>query len=88
MKENNILRKIQYFFKRNAYALSVSVCVLLAITMISLTVANYMEDPQYPVEVIDVWVPEEAEEVVPTATDDVIIFSLPVEDGRISKEYA
>ena len=86
MKDDSILRKIQYFFKKNAYALSVTACVVLAITMISLTVANYM-DNTYPVEVIDVWVPED-EVVVPTYSDDVIIFTLPIADGKISKEYA
>ena len=86
MRENNFLRKIQYFFKKNAYALSVTVCVILAVTMITLTVANYVEPVQYPVEVIDVWVPEE--DFLPTTADDVIIFTLPIADGKISKEYA
>ena len=86
MKENKILRSIQYFFKKNAYALSIIVCVLLAVTMMSLTVANYADSNGASVEVINVIVPEE--EVVPSSSDDVIIFTLPVADGKILKEYA
>ena len=85
MGNKNILRKIQYFLKKNAYALSVTACVILAITMISLTVASYM-DTNYRAEVIDVFVPEE--KVVPTNSDEVIIFTLPIADGKVGKEYA
>ena len=84
--ENNFWDRIKYFFKRNAYALSVTICVVLAITMISLTIANYVDDSEIPVQTIDVWVPED--EVVPTNSDEAILFTLPVADGRVSKEYA
>ncbi len=87
MKENMFLKKIKYFFKSNAYALSVTACVILAITMISLTVANYMDTQDRIYEVIDVFVPAE-EEALPTAADDTIIFELPVSDGKVLKEYA
>ena len=84
--KNSFWGNLKYFFKKNAYALSVTVCVVLAITMISLTVSNYIDKSDVSPQVIDVWVPEE--EVVPTNTDDAIIFALPVADGKICKEYA
>lgn len=87
MKENMFFKKIQYFFKHNAYALSVTVCVILAIAMISFTVANYMDNQNNAYEVIDVYIPAE-EDIVPTASDEPVIFELPVSDGKVIKEYA
>ena len=84
MKNNKFLRKLKYFFKKNAYTLAVSLCVVLAVTMITITAVNYYDEGQtYPV--INV-VPGENGE--PVSNPEVVVFSLPIENGQVYKEYA
>ena len=84
MRENKFLNKIKYFFKRNAYAIAVSVCVVLAITMISVTAVNYVkQDDQLTVDQGTDNIPS-----VPTVNEEVIVFTSPIKGGTITKEYA
>lgn len=85
MRENKFLNKIKYFFKRNAYALAVSVCVVLAITMISVTAINYVNQDED-----NVTVDQGTDNIpsVPTVNEEVIVFTSPISGGTITKEYA
>lgn len=83
MKNNNFVRKLKYFFKKNAYALAVCLCVALAVTMISITAVTYFnEDNDLPV--IDVI----TKNVEPVDSPDVIVFDMPIKNAEILKEYA
>ena len=84
MVRNRFLRKMRYFFKRNAYSVAVCVCALVALTMIGVAVSNYASQDNVPViEDSQTQVPE-----TPVVGDDIILFSFPIKDGVISKEYA
>lgn len=74
------LKKVKSFIKRNAYALSISACVLLALTLISVTAIS-VSSPQSG-EVVNP-VPD-----VPVSSTETIIFVNPVENATIIKEYA
>lgn len=81
MKENKFFRKLKYFFKRNSYAIAVSVCVLLVLTLVSVTALSFVNDGEGN---------ETIEEVpnVPTGSEEVVVFTSPIEGGTITKEYA
>lgn len=81
MKENKFFRKLKYFFKRNSYAIVVSVCVLLVLTLVSVTALSFVNDGEGN---------ETIEEVpnVPTGSEEVVVFTSPIEGGTITKEYA
>ena len=74
------LKKVKSFIKRNAYALSISACVLLAVTLISVTAIS-ASNPQSGEVVAPV--PD-----VPVNSTETIIFVNPVENATIIKEYA
>lgn len=78
-------RKIKVFVKRNSYALAVSFCVVLALTLISVSAINYINEDQ---KVVQNQEKEENKTDVPTMTDEVILFVSPIKDGVVSKEYA
>lgn len=83
MRGNNFIRKIKHFFKRNSYALAVSVCVVLALTLISFTAINYVNEEGGKTVNQEDNIP-----TVPTVNDEVIMFVSPIKDGEIAKEYA
>lgn len=76
MKENKFFRKLKYFFKRNSYAIAVSVCVLLVLTLVSVTALSFVNDGEGKVP------------NVPTGSEEVVVFTSPIEGGTITKEYA
>ena len=80
---NNLSRKIKYFLKKNAYTLSVCLCVALAVTMIAITAVTYASEDGNTLPVISVI---EKTELVDSG--DVIVFSLPIKDAKVLKEYA
>lgn len=83
MKDRSFVRKIKNFFKRNSYALAVSFCVVLAITLIGITAANYVsQDGDKTVNNNDD-IPS-----IPTVNEEIVVFDLPISGGEISKEYA
>ena len=88
MKNNKFFRKAKYFIKRNSYALAVCACVLLALTMIGVatfSLANNVDNSvQENIPTNNPTIPED----VPTSSDEIITFTLPIKDGEISKEYA
>ena len=74
-----ILKKVKYFIKRNTYALSISICIVLALTLISVTainVSNNQLDNSEPIP------------NVPVVSDTAIVFVSPIENATIIKEYA
>jgi len=81
MKFSRFLRKLKYFVKRNSYALAVCVCVVLALTLLSVLAIKYDGE-----QVKDVGVKEEQN--TPVATPTVITFTTPVENATVYKEYA
>ena len=83
MRENNFIKKIKHFFKRNSYALAVCLCVVLALTLISVTAINYVGKDKTSMDNDDSKVPS-----VPTVNDEVVLFTKPIENGTITKEYA
>ncbi len=83
MRENKFFKKLKNFFKRNSYAIAVSVCVLLVLTMISVTALNYVNDSDNQVVQN-----EEETQNIQTSSEDVIVFISPIEGATITKEYA
>ena len=81
MKENKFFRKLKYFFKRNSYAIAVSVCVLLVLTLVSVTALSFVNDGEGNKTIEEV--PN-----VPTGSEEVVVFTSPIEGGTITKEYA
>lgn len=82
---NRFIRKLKYFFRRNAYAIAVSVCVLLVLTMISVTALTYTSNNNnLQVEQGQ----ENATPNVPAGSDEVIMFGMPLENAKVYKEYA
>lgn len=81
MKENKFFRKLKYFFKRNSYAIAVSVCVLLVLTLVSVTALSFVNDGEGNNTIEEV--PN-----VPTGSEEVVVFTSPIEGGTITKEYA
>ena len=88
MKINNILRKIKQFITKNAYALTVCFCVVLALTMIGVASLSVNSGSNNVVEDIPTNNPEPPADDVLTGSDDIISFVLPIKDGEIYKEYA
>ena len=84
--KNKIFRKIKLFVKKNTYALVVSTCVLLAITILGVAsfsqarVTNNSQD-------IVVNNPDVSDEI-PSNSDEIISFVLPLSGGEVYKEYA
>jgi len=79
------IRKLKYFFKRNAYAIAVSVCVLLVLTLVSVSALTFTSNNG------SLEVDQEQENLtpnVPAGSDEVIVFKMPLENAKISKEYA
>ena len=81
MRENKFFRKLKYFFKRNSYAIAVSVCVLLVLTLVSVTALRFVNDGEGNNTIEEV--PN-----VPTGSEEVVVFTSPIEGGTITKEYA
>lgn len=81
MRENKFFRKLKYFFKRNSYAIAVSVCVLLVLTLVSVTALSLVNDGEGNNTIEEV--PN-----VPTGSEEVVVFTSPIEGGTITKEYA
>ena len=81
MRENKFFRKLKYFFKRNSYAIVVSVCVLLVLTLVSVTALSFVNDGEGNKTIEEV--PN-----VPTGSEEVVVFTSPIEGGTITKEYA
>ena len=81
MRENKFFRKLKYFFKRNSYAIAVSVCVLLVLTLVSVTALSFVNDGEENKTIEEV--PN-----VPTGSEEVVVFTSPIEGGTITKEYA
>lgn len=81
MRENKFFRKLKYFFKRNSYAIAVSVCVLLVLTLVSVTALSLVNDGEGNKTIEEV--PN-----VPTGSEEVVVFTSPIEGGTITKEYA
>ncbi len=89
MNSNKLWRKIKHFIKRNSYAIAVSVCVVIAITLISVTAITFNKgaetgiDQEVNTKPEDTDIPE-----IPVDSEEIISFVLPIENGTISKEYA
>ena len=89
MKNNKFLRRVKYFIKRNSYALVVSVCVLLALTMIGVATTSLASNIDNSVqENLPTNNPTDIEDEIPTNSNEIITFTLPIKGGKISKEYA
>lgn len=87
--KNNFFRKMKNFIKKNSYALAVSCCVLIAVTIIGIGAVAYSNQNTNVVENnIPTNNPSIPEDDVPTNSDTIITFVLPVKDGEIYKEYA
>lgn len=80
---NKFMLKIKYFFKKNAYTLSVIFCVVLAVTMISVTAMTYLSDEEQTLPVISV-----VDDSTPVDSGNVVVFDMPVKDVKILREYA
>lgn len=83
----NFFRKVGRFFKRNAYALAVCGCVILVLTMVSITAASLInssnQQSENPPVNSDQNIPS-----VPSDSSEVIVFGLPIADANVSKSYA
>lgn len=75
-------RKVGVFIKRNAYALAVTTCVLLVLTMVSVTALTIANDKGNKVQNPDD-IPS-----VPSDTTEVVVFTSPIAEGKVSKGYA
>ena len=85
--KSKFFRKLRIFIKRNSYALAVSTCVLLAVTMMCIAVFSQSNNPSLEQDVTTN-TPTFPEDDVPTASDQIISFVMPLENGEIYKEYA
>jgi len=83
MKNTNFLRKLKYFFKRNAYTLAITLCTVLAVTMVSLAAVMYVGEGSFPI--INVGPGEDGDHV---NSGSVVVFEMPIENGEITKGYA
>jgi len=88
MKFKNVLKKIKGFIKRNSYALAISVCVLLAITIIGVATTSLNTTQNNNVEDVPTNTPTIPDDDVPTNSEEIISFVLPIANGEIYKEYA
>lgn len=86
--KNRFINKVKHFVKKNSFALAISVCVLLAMTMLGVGVTAYSKQMT---DVVPDKVPTTNPSVpndVPVGSDEIITFVLPIENGEISKEFA
>lgn len=96
----SFLLKAQHFFKRNIYPITVSLCTVLVLTIISVSAYSAINESN---NVIDTTKPsieqndstntddnkeQEQEPSAPTTSVETIIFDVPFENATISKEYA
>ncbi|MBQ7452728.1 MAG: M23 family metallopeptidase [Clostridia bacterium] len=89
MKFKKFMKKFKGFVSRNAYAIVVSLCVLVAFSVITaISVADlYRTDTTVQVEDQTPQPEPEATENVPASTSTVIVFDCPVNDCTVSKDY-
>lgn len=87
--KNAFLGKMKKFVKKNSYALVVSACVLLAVTMIGIGVSSIpTQNENVIIDNVPTTKPTVPEDDVPTASDQIISFVMPIKEANISKEYA
>lgn len=75
------LKKLKSFIKRNSYALSVSACVVLAITLISVSAISLSNENKQVNDVTNT-------PTVPVVSETEVVFVSPIENGTVIKEYA
>lgn len=98
----SFLLKVKHFFKRNIYPITVSVCTILILTIVSISAYNSIKGTESPDVNIETVKPSEgpvidtggsgsddkdSETLKPTGSSDPIIFDLPFDGASISKEY-
>lgn len=81
--KNQVWRKIKYFFKKNAYTLSVCLCVTLAVTMIAISATISVDDSGDTLPIINV-----VDKIEQVDSGGVLVFDLPITDAKVYKEYA
>lgn len=98
----SFLLKVKHFFKRNIYPITVSVCTILILTIVSISAYNSIKGTESPGANIETVKPSEgpvidtggsgsddkdSETLKPTGSSAPIIFDLPFDGASISKEY-
>ncbi len=90
------LLKAKHFFKRNIYPITVTMCTVLVLGIITISayatikgenVVNTNTPPDAIVDNTDDKNNDNNDPSKPTTTDEPIIFDLPFENAEISKEY-
>lgn len=87
------LLKAKHFIKRNIYPITVSLCTVLVLSIITVSAYTSISNSQSgdgQVEndqTVNVNKPLPDEPIKPTGSTTVIIFDLPFEDAAVSKEY-
>lgn len=87
--KNNFLNKVKNFVKRNSYALVVSCSVLLVATLIGVGVFGYAgQKDNIALDNVETNNPDMPNEDIPTNSETIISFVMPIKGGEITKEYA
>ena len=94
------LLKAKHFFKRNIYPITVSICTVLILTIVTVSAYNSIRESENVVEsdttiedvVVDTGAGDEKEDssetIKPTVSADPIIFDLPFEKAEVTKQFA
>lgn len=95
------LLKAKHFFKRNIYPITVSICTVLILTIVTVSAYNSIKETETIVDVegdttiedvVDTGKDEDknnsSEQIKPTVSTDPIIFDLPFKNAEISKQFA
>lgn len=100
----SFLLKVKHFFKRNIYPITVSLCTVLILAIVSVSAYNSIKETE-EVPNLNVQTSKPSEDIVidtgtkepeiitpevikPTVSEEPIIFDLPFEKATISKQYA
>ena len=92
----SFLLKAKHFFKRNIYPITVSLCTVLVLGVITVSAYTSIKNSNQVIDTNQTTQnPENPDNVVdkgndnskPTVSNDTIIFDLPFENATISKEY-
>ena len=95
------LLRAKHFFKRNIYPITVSVCTVLILTIVTVSAYNSIREAEVVVDVESDTTIEDvvdtgkdndkggvSETIKPTVSTDPIIFDLPFDKAEVSKQFA
>ncbi len=96
---SSFLQKTKKFIKRNIYPITVSLCTVLVLTIVSVSAFSSIKNTNNVIDTNQTTInpenPDGTNDVgnnnqpsKPTNSNDTIIFGLPFENATISKEYA